>query len=332
MSPTMTFSQATPAATGAGGQVIDVPEVMTSVPEAQSAPAADPKAQAIPGNPASPPEVRRAIPIPATRSDPEKQSPAPTPLAIPDTIATEAAELAPASSIGSAIIEIVNKMPRGGRYSVRPEAKQNLIKSVRSSEDGRLEIVAATAQPSFCSGATYLVLLQAISNLEKCGTLSLPKDLNRLLLVGSQADGVGIWGRWNSNGPGTAKLFHDLGIGSNFTDLNKARRGDFLKIWWTDQIGAREKGHSVIYLGSEKSAEGEAVVKYWSSNLPGGYGEGSAPVARIKHMLFSRLINVQAFKNIKSLPQKDPYLSSMLKVDESYQSMLKTVGAEADPR
>jgi len=223
-------------------------------------------------------------------------------------------------------------MPKGGGYSVQSAAKNNLINSVKSSGDGLLDISPSTAKPSFCSGATYLVFLLAISNMEKSGELILTKDLKRMLLVGRQADGVGIWGRWNSNGPGTAKLFHDLGIGVNFTDLGAARRGDFLKIWWTDQIGAKEKGHSVIYLGCEKNTEGEDVVKYWSSNTPGGYGGGSAPISRIKHLLFSRLNNLQALENIKSLPLQDPYLSSMLKVDESYQSMLKTTGAAGGVR
>jgi len=332
--PLSVFSQSTPGIITVPGQVIDAPEVMTKSPEAHATPAAiaDPRAETIPRSPASSPEIRKALPV--TRSEVETNSPAAShkPLTIPGTITTAGTAPVPSSSLNSAIEAIVRTMPRGGGYSVQSAAKDNLINSVRSSGDGALDILPATAKPSFCSGATYLVFLQAISNMEKSGALVLPKELNRLLLVGRQTDGVGIWGRWNSNGPGTAKLFHDLGIGVNFTDPGKARRGDFLKIWWTDQIGAKEKGHSVIYLGTEKNESGEEAVRYWSSNSPGGYGERSAPIARIKHMLFSRLENIQRLKNIKSLPPKDPYLSSMLKVDEGYQSMLKTVGADGGAR
>ena len=328
--PECTFCQ-TPEKRASKGQVIDVPEVVTKAQDPHPAPqaATDPGVRIGPRSAAPALELRTMpSPSPASRSGTETNSPGAEKktLSIPGIIRTAAPVSAPSNSLNSAIVAIVNSMPHGGGYSVQSTAKDNLINSVRSSGDGMLEIVPSAAKPSFCSSATYLVFLQAISNLEKSGELTLTNDLRQMLLVGRQADGVGIWGRWNSNGPGTAKLFHDLGIGVNFTDPRAASPGDFLKIWWTDQIGAREKGHSVIYLGTGIAADGEAAIRYWSSNSPGGYGEGSAPVARIKHMLFSRLKNVQALKSMKSLPPKDPYLSSMLKVDESYQSVLKTTG------
>ena len=324
--PLCIFSQVTPRTTARPVESIDVPEVVTKAQDPHTAPqaATDPGVRIRPRSV----ELRPMLsPASASQSEAETNSPAAgkKTLSIPGTITTAATAPAPSNSLNSAVVAIVNSMPRGGGYSVQSQAKENLINSVRSSEDGTLDIVPSTAKPSFCSGATYLVFLQVISNMEKGRKLILTKELRQMLLVGRQADGVGIWGRWNANGPGTAKLFYDLGIGVNFTDLIAARPGDFLKIWWTEQIGAKEKGHSVIYLGTEKNETGEATVRYWSSNSPGGYGEGSVPLSRIKHMLFSRLNNVQALK--KSLPPKDPYLSSMLKVDETYQSALKTVGA-----
>jgi hypothetical protein len=33
------------------------------------------------------------------------------------------------------------------------------------------------------------------------------------IISSSQRDGAGIWGRWNANGPGTARLFYELGLG-----------------------------------------------------------------------------------------------------------------------
>jgi len=230
------------------------------------------------------------------------------------------------------ILAIISQMPHGGGYSVRTEAKRNLIKSIRMQKDGTMEIGASLAKPSFCSSATYLVFLQAILKMEQAGQLRLSDDQKQKLLVGSQPDGVGVWGRWNANGPGTAKLFHDLGIGFNFTTLSMASAGDFLKIWWTDQIGAREKGHSVIYLGVGKSPQGENVLNYWSSNLPDGYGQGSAPFSRIKHLLFSRFDNLQGLKNLTVIPARDAYLASMLQEDENRESMLKKVGTVDAPR
>jgi hypothetical protein len=35
-------------------------------------------------------------------------------------------------------------------------------------------------------------------------------------MIRGQRDGEGIWGRWNANGPGTARLFHEMNLGENF--------------------------------------------------------------------------------------------------------------------
>ena len=43
------------------------------------------------------------------------------------------------------------------------------------------------------------------------------------LLIAHQRDGQGVWGRWNANGPGTARLFTELRLGRNFTDFAEAR-------------------------------------------------------------------------------------------------------------
>ena len=230
------------------------------------------------------------------------------------------------NKLNNEILRIVDKMPRGGGYSVGSLAKKNFINATRVSEQGSIEISASNAKPSFCSSATYLVFLQLIRNAEESGQLALPVDVHRALLASGQADGVGVWGRWNSNGPGTAKLFHDLRIGTNFTSLDSALPGDFLKIWWTDKIGAKEKGHSVLFLGTQKDSDGNECVRYWSSNTPDGYGEDSAPLSRIKHMVFSRVSNISAVKNVGTMQKSDPYLASMLKIDEDWHSMLKQIG------
>ena len=96
------------------------------------------------------------------------------------------------------------------------------------------------------------------------------------LLVRGQRDGEGVWGRWNANGPGTARLFHELDLGRNFTDYALARPGDFMKIFWTSEVGRAERGHSVVYIGRELVG-GTERVRFWSSNKPAGYGEKSVP-------------------------------------------------------
>src|SRR5690606_37168739 len=120
----------------------------------------------------------------------------------------------------------------------------------------------------------------------------------------------------NANGPGAARLFHELGLGRNFDRYEEARPGEFMKIFWTTEVGSRERGHLVVYLG-RRTVNGEERVRFWSSNQPGGYGEKEVPRARIAHALFSRLENPQAFAAAPSLPKTDPYLASLLKVRSS---------------
>ena len=75
---------------------------------------------------------------------------------------------------------------------------------------------------SFCSGATYLVFIKAIEELRDRGQLQLDFATLNQLIIRDQHDGEGVWGRWNANGPGTARLFYELGLGRNFADFAQA--------------------------------------------------------------------------------------------------------------
>src|SRR5579884_66540 len=59
------------------------------------------------------------------------------------------------------VLEAVRNMPTGGRYSASQAAFDGLGRAI-SLGYGGLHIDASTAQPSFCSGATYLVFVQAL--------------------------------------------------------------------------------------------------------------------------------------------------------------------------
>lgn len=85
------------------------------------------------------------------------------------------------------------------------------------------------AKPNFCSEATYLIFLAVLNQLNHEDRLSLLPAVVQALLVKDQEDGSGVWGRWNANGPGTARLFHGLGLGRNFTSFEEGQPGDFLK-------------------------------------------------------------------------------------------------------
>lgn len=212
--------------------------------------------------------------------------------------------------INKTILQAIFSMPHGGGYTTSNVAMSRLQHAVTLS-DGKLIIRPELAQPSFCSGATYLLFLKTLFLLQEQHQLSLDAKTLLALLPRGQPDGEGIWGRWNANGPGVAALFHDLGIGKNFCDLTQAEPGDFLKIFWTNSIGATEHGHLVVYLGHEKK-NGIETIHFWSSNQHVGYGNKWVPLSAMKHLLFSRLTNPTAIASWHQLQESDPYLGSLL--------------------
>jgi hypothetical protein len=141
----------------------------------------------------------------------------------------------------------IRKMISGGGYATTAKAVESLRAALRVGRDGALTIDAASATPSFCSGATYLLFLRVVRELQlQCGLNLAPLTIASLVSIHG-SDGHGIWGRWNANGPGTARLFFELGIGRSFMNFESALPGDFMKIWWTDESGKSERGHSVAF-------------------------------------------------------------------------------------
>lgn len=216
----------------------------------------------------------------------------------------------------SYVLAAVKSMPAGGGYDASPAAVRRLAASV-SLGGGGFEENLGKAGSSFCSGATYVVFLRTIDLLrEREGLVLSDAAMQRYARV-VEEDGTEIFGRWNANGPGTAKLFAELGCGTNFTDYESARPGDFMKIWWTDEIGGRERGHLVVYLGG-----GGERVRYWSSNIPGGYGQKSVAKSQIRRVLFSRLDRPEGLRNAALLPAKNPFLADMLTKPFSWEQVV----------
>lgn len=211
------------------------------------------------------------------------------------------------------IVSLLVTMPKGGGYSATSSATHDLQSAVQVS-GGKLDVKPAAAPSTYCSGATYLVFMRAIQKL--LPESSVGPSLAESLAIKGQPDGVGVWGRWNANGPGTACLFHELRIGHNFTSFDEAKPGDFMKIFWTDAVGAREHGHSVIYLG-RPSVNGIEMVRFWSSNKPGGYGVKDVPRTRISHAIFSRLEAPSNIEQSVMLPRKNVYLAGLIMKESS---------------
>ena len=216
-----------------------------------------------------------------------------------------------ADDYNSLILDQIKQMPQGGRYSVSHFAKIRLQSSAHF-ESGKFFILPSQASPSFCSGATYLVFIRTIEALRARGQLHLDSATLERLIIRDQRDGEGIWGRWNANGPGTARLFHELQLGRNFDNFDQAKPGDFMKIFWSRKVGKNEHGHSTIFLGIENRSDGQ-YVRYWSSNVPSGYGEKSVPRNKIAYTIFSRLQAPANLARINNTPVVDTYLASLLR-------------------
>jgi hypothetical protein len=226
-----------------------------------------------------------------------------------------AANAANAAGLNSLILEQMEKMPSGGKYSVSHFAKIKL-QSAAHFESGKFFVIPTKPYVSFCSGATYLVFIKAIEELRDRGQLQLDFATLNQLIIRDQHDGEGVWGRWNANGPGTARLFYQLGLGRNFADFSQAQPGDFMKIFWNTNVGQREHGHSVIFLGTTMHSDGE-YVRFWSSNIGMGYGEKEVPRSKIAAAIFSRLETPANLTRINNVPLTDSYLGSLIRKSSS---------------
>ncbi|MGJ8695068.1 MAG: hypothetical protein ACSHYF_02035 [Verrucomicrobiaceae bacterium] len=223
------------------------------------------------------------------------------------------------------VLAAVKSMPSGGGYEASQVAVDRLAASV-TLKNGTIQQDTRACGKSFCSGATYLVFLRVIDRLQKNNSLTLSeKNLQRYATLGVK-DGEEIFGRWNANGPGTAKLFTELGCGVNFTSYDHAQPGDFMKIWWTDAIGGRERGHLVVYLGHTKD-----TVKFWSSNEPSGYGSKTVARSLIKHALFSRLTRHDRLTKASGLSPKNQFLADMLRKPFTWAQVVRQCNVRPSP-
>ncbi len=250
---------------------------------------------------------------------------------------------------------IENKMPKGGVYAKYrkdlPELKRfddlhqtvaDLDDAVSAKKNGTLVVKPEKAGGySFCSSATYLAFAEVAERLIEEGKVPKSAELARDLawtgsktdVIGGKLDGVGIFGHWNADGPGTAVLFKTLDLGTNFSDYAKAKPGDFMKIFWNENIGKGESGHLVVYLGE---TDGGKAVKVWSSQTKNddgssGYGVMTVEKSRIKRVVFSRLERPENLMNWLKLPESrksSMYLIRIRKTGSTGEEMEKVVGIE----
>ena len=217
-----------------------------------------------------------------------------------------------------AVLAAIDSFPdRGGYYTgSRPNdlfAKttwRGLHEAYQMSPgDERPQFDPMLAQPSFCSSATYSVIIKALLIMKPRVGIA---DAFNPDGVG-QDDGVGFWGRANANGPGLGVLVRELGAGYSFTAYRGAKSernketpderyltddewctldiwtravpSDLMKIFWNRNESRGSDSGAIIGCNDDKTADQEAghsviylgcegdTVTYWSSNGPGKHPE-----------------------------------------------------------
>ena len=243
------------------------------------------------------------------------------------------------SAWNSLLLKEIAGISNGGGYAAN-NTGMLAFNSAFGMNGNTLVINRSKARPSFCSGAAYLVLL---STLQSWDTKSLiPKNawtnLRPYAAPGMaypyQDDGVGAWGRANSNGPGMAVLIKKLGAGRNYYIGNRseyssdaaywsvwgiAEPGDFLKIFRDNEIGAKEKGHMVVYLGRkyavDENGARDDLIYYWSSQkATNGFGIASCRASAIYRGVLTKITAPDRFASAGNLSptSKDSWLASLL--------------------
>ncbi len=257
-----------------------------------------------------------------------------------------------AADYNQLIVERIEKMPRGGTYGryrrELPESQrfdelyqtvEDLGGALQVGLSGQLTVKPAkAARYSFCSSATYLLFCDVVSvaGLQRVFTKELSREMadvgDKVSVIHGKMDGVGIFGHWNANGPGTAVLFERLDLGSNFSAFDEATPGDFMKIFWNESIGKGESGHLVVYLGLNSAGD---QVKVWSSNLLNdddsqGYGTMWVERERIKRVIFSRLErpeNLARWLNFSEAEKTSDYLVRILTTGSTEEEMKEVTRA-----
>lgn len=207
----------------------------------------------------------------------------------------------------SCVIDAINLFPKKGGYYTGGKPNADFSKTTlqalkdafkMQAEDARPEFDPNEAQPSFCSSATYAVLIKALLLYDTENKISKQAWLNMkpqtIVINGAttgQDDGVGFWGRANANGPGVAILVHELKAGYNLTAYrgaksqrnketsdehyqsdsewesspiwNQMKPGDILKIFWNrNESNSSDCGAIIGYnsIKTDDQERGHSVV------------------------------------------------------------------------
>ncbi len=212
-------------------------------------------------------------------------------------------------------------------YSTSKKAHDALRRCFGFTKNHHLYYFPESLTLSYCSGAVHTAVLAALIDWSRArpGEITLRRDDWKNLVPRSVKDGDRVWGWANSNGAGYAVLVHELGAGHSFTEWEKARPLDIVKLWWTQEIGGLERGHLAILL-----AVREQDILIWGAHDRDKTGRGgiyvkSIPKEKIKRILFTRITKPKAFEKASRIGYNE-WLNSLLRVRVSWEETLRRSG------
>ncbi len=189
------------------------------------------------------------------------------------------------------VLEAIDSFPQHGGYYTGGRPNQDFSKTTLQAlneayhmrlADQRPQFNPQKAQPSFCSSATYAVLVKALLMWDTDGKIPRAAWLNIKPYVGivdyindkgiGEDDGFGFWGRANANGPGVAVLVHELKAGYSITayrgaksEKNKEKPGER---YMTDE----EWNANPVW---QQAVPGDIMKIFWNRNETNGSDSGA---------------------------------------------------------
>ena len=189
------------------------------------------------------------------------------------------------------VLAAIDSFPQHGGYYTGGRPNQDFSKTTLQAlneayhmrlADQRPQFNPHKAQPSFCSSATYAVLVKALLMWDTDGKIPRAAWLNIKPYVGivdyindkgiGEDDGFGFWGRANANGPGVAVLVHELKAGYSITayrgaksEKNKEKPGER---YLTDE----EWNANPVW---QQAVPGDIMKIFWNRNETSGSDSGA---------------------------------------------------------
>ncbi len=194
-------------------------------------------------------------------------------------------------SILAGVDRVQKSAPDGGGYFIGVKADPPESPIGYDIQFGSRLILKAPRTTSYCSGSSYSAFVEGLNLILGPRAASVSDKTFELLRMqepdgGRREDGVKMWGQWNADGYGNHFALVQYSLMGFQISPALARPGDFMNISWKSGLG-----HSVVFLGFTRLADGRPGVRFWSSQKStNGLGDLTSPLDSIREVLVVRLV------------------------------------------